>query len=198
MNILHLISSPRNGTSASIKLGNTIVAQLQQKHPGAVVKTRNLASTPLPHLDETLLGAFFTPAEQRSPEQVALLGPSDEAVTELMAADLVVIGVPMYNFGIHSGLKAWIDHIVRAGLTFTYNSEGQEGLVKGKKVFLAVASGGVYSDGPLLSADFTGPYLKQILGFIGITDITTFRAEGLALPEQGAQALQRALDEVAV
>lgn len=198
MKILHLISSPRNGASISIKLGNAIVEELQSKYPGSTLSTHNLVTTSFPHLEEMHLTSFFTPAEARSPELAEAVKHSDEAIAELMEADAVVIGVPMYNFSIHSSLKAWIDHIMRAGLTFRYSAEGVEGLVKNKKVYLAIATGGVYSDGPMKASDFTEPYLKTILNFIGLTDITTYRAEGLAIPDLQEKALENAIAQITV
>lgn len=198
MKILHLISSPRNEASVSIQLGNAITAQLQSKYPGSTVTTRNLVTSRFPHLEEAHLTSFFTPPESRSAELAEAVRHSDEAIAELMEADTVVVGVPMYNFSIHSALKAWIDHIMRAGITFQYSAEGVEGLVKGKKVYLAIATGGVYSEGPMKAADFTEPYLKSILNFIGITDIITYRAEGLAVPELKDQALERTIASIAV
>lgn len=198
MKILHLISSPRNEASVSIQLGNAIVAQLQSKYPHSAVTTRNLVTTRFPHLEEAHLNAFFTPPESRSAELAEAVRHSDEAIAELMDADTIVVGVPMYNFSIHSALKAWIDHIMRAGITFRYSAAGVEGLVKDKKVYLAIATGGVYSEGPMKTADFTEPYLRSILNFIGITDIITYRAEGLAVPELKDQALARTIASVTV
>jgi len=198
MKILHLISSPRGEGSFSIKLGNAIIRQLQSKYPGSTVTVRNLTADPFPHLEEVHLNSFFTPEEARSEEQVKALRHSDQAIAELVAADTIVIGVPMYNFSIHSSLKAWVDHVVRAGLTFRYSEQGVEGLVKNKKVYLAVATGGVYSDGPMKDADFTEPYMRSILNFIGITDITTLRVEGVAIPDMKESALQKAVDAIAV
>lgn len=198
MKILHLISSPRSEASVSIKLGNAIVQQLQDKYPGSVVTTRNLAATPFPHLEEAHINSFFTPAEARSEAQLTAVQHSDEAIAELKAADTIVIGVPMYNFNIHSTLKAWIDHILRAGQTFSYSEAGPEGLVKNKKVYLALSSGGVYSEGPMKGADFGEPYVKSILNFIGINDITAYRAEGLAVPGLQETALNKAIEAIAV
>lgn len=198
MKILHLISSPRNEASVSIQLGNAIVAQLQSKYADSTVVTRNLVTTRFPHLEEAHLTSFFTPPESRSAELVEAVRHSDEAIAELMEADTIVIGVPMYNFSIHSALKAWIDHIMRAGITFQYSAEGVEGLVKDKKVYLAIATGGVYSEGPMKAADFTEPYLRSILNFIGITDIVAYRAEGLAVPELKDHALEQTIAGVAV
>ncbi|WP_346319959.1 NAD(P)H-dependent oxidoreductase [Chitinophaga sp. YIM B06452] len=198
MNILHLISSPRQEGSFSIQLGRAIVAQLQSKYPGSTVKTRDLTAAPFPHLEEVHITSFHTPVEARSLEQVEALKHSDEAIDELMEADVVVIGVPMYNFGIHSGLKAWIDHIFRVGRTFKYGEQGIEGLVKDKKVYLAISTGGIYSEGAMKSFDFTEPYMKSALGFIGLTDVTAYRVEGVGLPDVKETALAKAIEKVAV
>jgi FMN-dependent NADH-azoreductase len=194
--ILHLISSPRQNASVSIKLGETIVAQLQQKYPDSIVTEVNLINENVPHLDAPHLQSFFTPKDQLSSADADAIAYSDQAISQLMAADIVVIGAPLYNFGIHSALKAWIDHIARAGVTFQYSEDGPEGLVKGKQVYLAVASGGVYSEGPYQSYDFVVPYLKAVLGFLGMTDITVYRAEGINIPGIKEHALEKATEEV--
>jgi FMN-dependent NADH-azoreductase len=183
MDILHLISSPRKKESFSIRLGNEIVNRLLNKHPGSKVVTSDLTQMNLPHLEEVHLRSFGTEIGSRTQEEEEAIRYSDEAIKDLFAADTIVIGVPMYNFSIPSALKAWLDHILRAGKTFRYTSSGVEGLVEDKKVYLAIASGGVYSDGPMHSFDFTEPYLRKVLGFIGISDVEVFRVEGVALPE---------------
>ncbi len=198
MNILHLISSPRKEASYSIKLGNAVVQKLEAANPGSTVKVHDLTNTPFPHLEEVHLQSFFTPAENRSPELQAAVRHSDEAIAELMAADAIVIDAPLYNFGIPSTLKAWIDHIVRAGVTFRYSANGPEGLVQGKKVYVAMSSGGVYSEGQMVGYDFVAPYLKAILGLMGMTDVTVFRVEGTALPDQQTAALEKGLASIAV
>ena len=113
-----------------------------------------------------------------------------------MEADVLVIGVPMYNFSVPSTLKAWIDHIMRAGVTFKYDEKGPKGLVQGKKVYLAVASGGIYSEGPMKAYDFVTPYLQTVLGFIGLTDITIIRAEGTSIPDKKEFALETAMNRM--
>lgn len=198
MKILHLISSPRGAASFSIKLGNAIVEKLQLTNPGSTVTTRDLSQTRFPHLEEVHLQSFFTPAEARSPELLEAVKHSDEAIAELQAADAIVIGAPMYNFSIHSSLKAWIDHISRANVTFSYSEKGAEGLVKNKKVYLAISSGGIYSEGAMKPYDFTESYLRTLLGFLGMTDITVFRAEGLNIPNVKDQALEKAIESIAV
>lgn len=198
MNILHLISSPRGGASFSIKLGHAVAEKLQKANPSSTLKVHDLTNKPFPHLEEAHLNSFFTPAEQHSPEMAEAIKHSDQAIAELMEADAIVIGVGMYNFSIPSTLKAWIDHIARAGKTFNYSANGPEGLVKGKKVYLAITSGGIYSEGPMKAYDFTEPYLRTVLGFIGMTDVTVIRAEGLSMPELKDVALEKAIENIAV
>ena len=194
MHILNIISSPRGAASFSIKLGHGLVEKLQAAHPGSTVAVHDLATHPFPHLEEARLQSLFTPAESRTPEQHEAARHSDDAIREIQEADAIVIGAPLYNFGIPSTLKAWIDHIARAGITFRYSEAGPEGLVKGKKVYLAVSSGGVYSAGPYAAYDFVVPYLKAVLGFLGMTDVTVVRVEGTATPGAGEAALAKALE----
>ncbi|HEX9509557.1 MAG TPA: NAD(P)H-dependent oxidoreductase [Puia sp.] len=194
--ILHVISSPRNGASFSIQLGNAIIEKIKAANPGSTVKETNLVSTRFPHLEEAHLTSFFTPPESRTPESIEAVRHSDEAIREIQEADILVIGAPLYNFSIHSSLKAWIDHIVRSGITFRYDANGPEGLVKGKKVYIAMASGGVYSEGPMQPYDFVLPYLKWILGFIGLTDVTVLRIEGTAIPVIQDTAVEKGLKSI--
>lgn len=196
--ILHIISSPRGEASFSIKLGKNIVEKLLLSHPGSSVEELNLVDKRFPHLEESHLNAFFTPAEQRTEDLIVAIKHSDDAISQLQEADIIVIGAPMYNYTIHSALKAWLDHICRAGITFRYTSAGVEGLIKNKKVYIAETSGGIYSEGPMQALDFVSSYLKTILGHIGITDITVFRVEGTALPEIQETALEKGLNSVAI
>jgi FMN-dependent NADH-azoreductase len=198
MNILHLISSPRKAGSYSIQLGNSLIKKLEEAYPGSNVTVHDLTNTPFPHLEEVHLQSFFTLAESRSPVQQEAVRHPDAAIAELMAADIVVIGAPLYNFGISSTLKAWIDHIARRGITFRYSEAGPEGLVKGKKVYLAMSSGGIYSDGPQSAYDFVVPYLKAVLGFMGMTDITVVRVEGTSLPDFKDTAVEKGVESVLV
>ncbi|OGX90026.1 FMN-dependent NADH-azoreductase [Hymenobacter coccineus] len=197
MNILHVISSPR-AASYSHRLSNGIVAKLQTAHPGSTVQVRDLVTHPFPHLEEATIQSFQSPAEQRSAPQREATRHSDEVIAELLAADVIVIGAPLYNFGISSNLKAWIDHLVRAGVTFRYGANGPEGLVPNRKVYVAMASGGVYSDGFMKAYDFVSPYLQTVLGFIGLTDVTVARVEGTSNPALEPTALATALDGVHV
>lgn len=196
--ILNVISSARGAASNSTQLANAIIERLTEQPPGSTVKLRDLVDRHYPHLEESHLNAFFAPAEDQTPESKEAAQHSDEAIKEVMEADIIVIGVPIYNFNIPSALKAWLDHLVRAGKTFSYNSGHPEGLVKDKKVYLAIASGGVFSDGPLKSYDFAEPYLRMILGFIGITDIATFRVEGASIPDLKETALQKGIESIVI
>jgi FMN-dependent NADH-azoreductase len=196
--ILHIISSPRGNASLSIKLGNAIIEKIQVAYPGSTVTESNLATKNWPHLEEAQINSFFTPAEHRTSENHEALKHSDEAINELLAADFIVIGAPLYNFSIHSTLKAWIDHIVRHGSTFKVGENGAEGLIKGKKVYLAISSGWVYTEGPMKANDFVEPYLRHMLGFLGMTDITVFRIEGASAPVTKDTAVEKGLASVVI
>jgi FMN-dependent NADH-azoreductase len=193
MNILQINSSVRGAASASTRLANSIVSRLQAINPGAALTVREAGSQPI--LDEAALGAIFTPAEARTPEQAARAAIDDATIAEVQAADAIVIGVPMYNFGVPVQLKAWIDAIAKAGVTFRYTESGPEGLLKGKKVYLALARGGLYRGTP---ADAQTPYLKNVLGFLGLSDLSFIHAEGLSMGEEAAaKALAEAEAEIA-
>ena len=196
--ILHIISSPKGENSFSIKLGNAVVEQVQAANPGSTVEVRDLTKKPFPHLEEATLAAFYTPPAVQTPATKAALQHSDEAIAELLAADVIVIGAPLWNFGIPSVLKAWVDHISRAGITFKYSEAGAEGLVKDKTVYVAMASGGIYSSGPYQAMDFVSTYLKGLLGFLGMTNLRVFRVEGSAYPGQAEAALQKGLESIAL
>lgn len=176
MRILQINSSVRGSASHSSRLANEIVEHLRAAAPDAVAAVRDLAATPHPALDEDTLGALFTPARQRTAEQSGRVALDDALIAELKAADVVVLGVPMYNLGVPTQLKNWIDAVARAGVTFRYTANGPEGLVKGKKVFAVLSRGGLYRDTP---ADTQVPYLKSFFGLIGVTDIGFIYAEGL-------------------
>ncbi len=182
--ILHLNSSVRSAGSVSRQLTAEFIEKLKAAHPGARVIERDLAAQPVPHLSEAMMGAFFTPAEQRSAEQASLVKLSDELVAELQSADVVVVGAPMYNFSVSSTLKSWIDHVARAGVTFKYTETGPVGLVTGKKFYIFTSRGGVYSTGPAKVMDFHETYLRGVLGFLGITDVNFVHSEGLAMGEE--------------
>jgi len=168
MNILQITSSLRGEQSESNRVANSIVAKLVAANPNANVVTRDLARQPHPQLDEAALGALFTPVESRTAEQSARVALDDALIAQVQAADVVVIGAPMYNFGIPVQLKSWFDAIARAGVTFRYTENGPEGLLKGKKVFIATARGGVYPT----DADPQVPFVRMLLNFLGMTDQT--------------------------
>lgn len=190
-NILLIVSSPRGEASYSTRVARDLVAKFQAQHPDAAVTVRDLSTTPPPVLDGARLHALFTPAENRTAEQRDLAALSDSLVEELFAADTIVIASGMINFGVPAALKAWIDQISRAGLTFKYGESGPAGLVTGKKVYLVLATGGVYSDGPLKVMDHQAPYLHSTLSFLGMTDIETILVEGTAF---GPDAVEKALE----
>jgi FMN-dependent NADH-azoreductase len=196
--ILHIISSPRGAESLSIKLGDAIVEKIKAKYPGSTVSTYSLVEMKFPHLEEAHLNSIFTPAESRTPEQVAAIKHSDDAIQAIQDADIIVIGAPVYNFAIHSALKAWIDHIIRAGVTFKYNETGPQGLITGKKVYVAISSAGVYSEGAMKPLDFIEPYLRTILGFVGMSDISVFRIEGLKIPGVQETAIEKGLESISI
>ena len=199
-NVLYINSSVRTSGSLSRQLSSEFVSKWKAAHPADNIVERDLATSPVPHLTEEMMGAFFTPAEQRSAEQSQTVKLSDTLVDEVEAADIIVIGAPMYNFSVPSTLKAYIDHIARAGRTFKYGANGAEGLLKNKKVVVFTASGGVYSEGPASGFDFLATYLRAVLGFLGITDISFIRAEGVAMGEQAvADTLaksRKSIDEI--
>ena len=175
LKILEINASGRKSGSVSRMLTSELVRELEKKHGGSSVSRRDL-SLGMPFVDEDWIGANFTAAEERSEAQNNTLDFSDQLVAEIQASDTLVIGVPIYNFGIPASLKAWIDMIARAGLSFRYTANGPEGLLKGKTAYLVVASGGV-SVGSAL--DFATPYLRHALSFVGITDVQIVAAEKL-------------------
>ena len=191
MNILHLDSSITGTQSVSRTLSADIVAALAARHPGTKVTYHDLANEPLLHLSPAHLAAF----QGGAVESAALgqdIAQGGQYLTELFAADVLVIGVPMYNFGIPTQLKAWIDRVVVAGKTFSYSERGPEGLLTGKKVVLATSSGNVYSgNSPASVLEHAESYLKAVLAHIGLKDVTVIRAEGVNL---GPDARKTALD----
>jgi len=187
--ILIVESSPRGAESASRRLTRKVRERLVVQYPEAKVVVRDLAKDRLPHLDQATVKAISTKDPVEAESLKAVLRLSDQLTEELLASDILVIASPMWNFGIPSLLKAWIDHVVRAGKTFNYAGAGVEGLAKGKRAILVLASGGVFSEGPWKSWDTVEPYLRQILGFIGIDDVQTARAEGMNMPALAIHAV---------
>lgn len=198
-NILHLKSSLLGAASYSIKLGNAIVEKVQEKYPDNTVRELNLVEMAIPHLTPAALRPMFIPEDQLTKEDKVSNRLSDELVRQLFEADVIVIGAPLINFTIHTSLKAWIDHITRPRITFGYGEDGRPvGLVTDKKVYVAMSSGGVYSEGPGKENDFVAPYLKAFLGFLGMTDLTVFRAEGLKVPGVMEHAMEKALNSIEI
>src|SRR3954469_21563502 len=187
MTTLQINSSLFGPGGQSTTLANELVAGL-----GATVIVRDLAKNPVPHLDGERFAAFLSKPETRTPAQQAIVDYSDALVAELKAADTIVIGLPMYNFGLPSTLKAYFDHIGRAGVTFKYTEKGAVGLLTGKKAFLVVARGGVYGD-----AHAHTSYVRDFLAFLGITNVERVYAEGLAISPVSKEAgLARARSQI--
>lgn len=184
--VLVVKSSASGDASVSNQLVQAAVAELRRQEPRLEVVERDLGAAPVPHLAAEgvagLRGAAQTAAE------AATGALSDELIAELRAADVVVIGAPMYNFGIASTLKAWFDHVLRAGVTFRYTDAGPEGLLTGKRAIVVLTRGGLYSEGPAQAMDAQEPHLRTLLGFIGITEVTFVRAEKLAFGDDARAA----------
>jgi len=197
--ILVVSASPRGNESASRTIAQTLDARLRTEFPDAKYVYRDLAEDHLPHLDSSTLKAITSKDIKEVEENREAGRLSDTLTEELLASDLLVIATPMWNFGIPSLLKAWIDLVVRPGKTFQYAEAGVEGLAKGKKAILVIASGGVFTDGPWKPWDYVDPYLRQILKFIGIENVQTVRVEGLNVPPLVAMAIpnaERAISEL--
>lgn len=181
MNVLHIDSGILGDHSVSRRLTAAVAAQIKAEQPAAAVTYRDLVSNPLPHLSGAhLMAANANPGEVDA-QIAADVAESQVVLGEFLAADTIILGVPMYNFSLPSQLKAWIDRIAVAGKTFRYTAEGPEGLAKGKKVIVVSTRGGHYSAGPAAIMDHQESYLRSVLGFLGITDIEIVRAEGLNL-----------------
>jgi FMN-dependent NADH-azoreductase len=187
--ILIVESSPRRAESASRSLTSKVRERLEAQYQDTKIVVRDLTEDSLPHLDQAAVTAMFTQGDGDSESRKRALRLSDLLTDELLSSDLVVIASPMWNFSIPSSLKAWIDHIVRPGRTFRYAGEGVEGLATGKRAILVLSSGGVFSDGPWKDWDSVEPYLRRILGFIGIQDIQIVRAEGMNIPPLAIHAI---------
>lgn len=197
--LLHIISSPKGKESITIRLGNAIIERIRAKNSGnLLVNELDLLKTPFPHLTPVHYTAFHTPANHRTTEQVEAAEKSEDAIRQLIETDIVVIGAPMHNFTIPSALKAYLDHIVRAGITFGFSASGSIGLFKNKKAYIAFSSGWNFSDPALKSYDFSSPYLKAILELIGINDIKEFRVEGAPGQQLKEAALIKVITNMAV
>jgi FMN-dependent NADH-azoreductase len=198
MTILYIDSSILDGYSVSRSLSAGIVERQKVLHPNAEVIYRDLVAEPIGHLSGEYMAAVRG-GPVASPALTAELAVGNACIDELFAADIIVIGVPMYNFSIPTQLKAWIDRVCIAGRTFKYDENGVEGLLKGKKVFIASAQGGFYaSESPMAFLDHQEAYLRGVLGFIGLTDVTVIRAEGSNLGEEvKAASVAKAKAEIA-
>jgi FMN-dependent NADH-azoreductase len=174
--VLIIESSARQQDSVSRQLTQQFISQWRATHPGDEITVRDLAVRQVPHLDIDLLGGWMKPQDQRNAVEQAALERSNELTDELVAADVVVLAAPMYNFAIPSTLKSWFDHVLRAGVTFKYGDTGPQGLLTGKRAYVLTARGGIYAGSTL---DHQEPYLRQVLGFVGIHDVTFIHAEGL-------------------
>ncbi len=182
--LLHIDASARRDGSVSRQLTDQIIEKLTPDH----VIARDLAN-PLPHVNEAWISANFTPITDRNDEQNKALELSDTLIEEIQQADTIVIGAPIYNFGVPAGLKAWIDLVARAGVTFRYTEEGPVGLLTGKRTIVVVASGGTEAGS---NYDFATGFLKHVLGFIGLTDVEFVTADKLALDAEGTMAKAKA------
>jgi len=192
--LLQLNNSLFSDDGKSSRLADEFVERVRAQHPQARVIRRDLADHPVPHLEQATFTAGLTAPDERTPEQARAAALADTLVDELLAADALVIGVPVYNFLIPSTLKAWFDHVARAGTTFRYTENGPIGLVEGTPAYVFVTSGGRYSG---TDADFAANYVRHMLGFLGIDDVTVTRAEGLAVSEEtGRQALDDARQQI--
>ncbi|GFM85138.1 FMN-dependent NADH-azoreductase 3 [Pseudomonas cichorii] len=196
--VLIIESSARQQDSVSRQLTQQFISQWKNSHPGDEITVRDLAIDPVPHLDATLLGGWMKPAEQRTAIEQAALERSNLLTDELIAADVLVLAAPMYNFTIPSTLKAWFDHVLRAGVTFKYGETGPQGLLTDKRAFVLTARGGIYAGS---NNDHQEPYLRQVLGFVGIHDVSFIHAEGLNMggefSEKGLNQAIARLAEVA-
>ena len=183
--LLKINASLFSGNGQSSQLTERFVAAWQASHPDTRVIERDLAASPVPHLDGARFMSFLAKPEERSAEQQTVVEFSDALIAELRTADAIVIGLPMYNFGIPSQLKAYFDHIARAGVTFRYTATGPEGLLTGKKAYILAARGGIYAGTP---KDSQTTYVRDFLGFIGITDVEFVYAEGLSMGDDSKSA----------
>ncbi len=196
-NILVVNSSPNPDTSVSRALATQFVEGWLDDLPDTTITYRDVGLDVLPHVDQDMVAAYFTPPENRTQEQDQALELSDAMVAEVETADVIVIGSPMYNFGITSGLKAWFDHLARVGRTFDYTENGPVGALGGRRVFVVTARGGSYQVGsPAAAMDMQEPYLRTVLGFLGIEDVTFIHAEGMSGGTAGKDAAEAEIQKL--
>jgi FMN-dependent NADH-azoreductase len=199
MNILHIDSSPLEGRSVSRELSARVVAGLRKRIPDATVTRRDVATDPPPHADAEIIDIVrYKKDEDLSPRQLRERALADTLIAELQTADVLVIGSPMYNYTVSTQLKAWLDRVCQSGRTFRYTPGGSVGLLApGKRAIIAISRGGNYTNGKQNHRDFQTPYLKEILGFVGITDVAFVIAEGVNIsPEERARVIERATREI--
>jgi FMN-dependent NADH-azoreductase len=193
--ILVLNSSLSGEASVSKQLVQEALSTLRRQDPSVTVISRDLGENPVPHITGSALQGLANDRPDAAQRQIRAL--ADELIAEIQAADTVLIGAPMYNFGIPSTLKTWFDYVLRAGTTFRYTEAGPEGLLTGKRAIVVESRGGFYSDGPAKALDGQEPHLRALLGFIGITDVTFIRAERLAMgPDYRQKAIDSATSEL--
>ena len=183
--LLHINSSLFSGAGQSSQLAQQFVAGWQAAHPGATIITRDIGSDPVPHLDAERFGALISAPEQRSAAQQAVVDYADALLDEIRSAEVIVLGLPMYNFGVPSSLKAYFDHLARSGVTFRYTEQGPVGLLGGKKVYVFATRGGLYAGTP---ADTETEFVRMFLRFIGLDDVEFVYAERLNMGEDSKQA----------
>ena len=198
--ILLIKSSPRGEQSFSNQLSNELISKLETFHKKVQTTNLDFATSPPPHLSGMQLGTMFTPEEHQTDEQRSSMVQSNQYVSQIIDNDIIVITYPVWNFLVPSSIKAWIDQIVRVGVTFKYNGHLPEGLVTGKKVYLVLARGGMYSDeydnSPSSLFDFSIHYMKTVLGYLGMKDVTIIKADGLAIPDVKDRAMEGALASI--
>lgn len=194
--VLVVEASPSGEFSHSKKGLKLVIDGLKKRYPNLEIKNRDLQKNPVPHLDPATIQAMFTKEDVRTKEMQDTLKLSDELTDELLWADEIVIATPMWNFSVPSVLKAWVDHISRAGKTFSFTENGLVGLAKGRSLYVIAASGSVFSEGPFASYDALTPFIKSFFGFIGITDVHMIRVEGVNDPNNHANALRKAQERV--
>lgn len=192
--ILRIETSIKGEASVSRKLTDRLLDRLIAAHPGVEVTERDL-SQGVPAIDGAWIGAIFTPADQRTPDQAKIAAYSDMLLDEVKAADLLVIALPVYNFGVPAQLKSWIDHLARKGETFTYTDKGPEGLLKNKRAIVAMSSDGTKIGAPI---DFASGYVRHMLGFFGITDVEFVAADAMVFdPEETLKKAEAQVDAIA-
>lgn len=191
--VLRIDASARHQGSTTRQLADALIDALRVRHGHLPIITRDLALSPPPLLDADWIAANFTEPQARTAAQRAALAYSDQLIAELTAADVVILGVPVYNFGVPAALKAWIDLVARARVTFRYSENGPQGLLEGKRAYVVLASGGVAAGGP---TDFASGYLRQVLGFLGITDVEVIAADQAMLRSDAVSRARRRIGEL--